>query len=163
MVSVNFQNEKVYSTGGVNKIQTAPLPLKNSSGSEVKNNTNTTTLPSFKAGGATSAVTVRTQLNTNDEKKKYKELSEALDGKYKRKLEYALKSGILLKNDSDDNSSVLDNLHKILKEERDKGKSIIYSTHYMEEAENICDRVVLIHKGKIVKEGTPKDIIKEIV
>ena len=48
-----------------------------------------------------------------------------------------------------------------IKEERDKGKSIIYSTHYMEEAENICDRVVLIHKGKIVKEGTPKDIIKE--
>ena len=48
-----------------------------------------------------------------------------------------------------------------IKEERDKGKSIIYSTHYMEEAENICDRVVLIHKGRIVKEGTPKDIIKE--
>jgi len=45
-----------------------------------------------------------------------------------------------------------------IKKERDKGKCILYSTHYMEEAENICDRVVLIHKGKIIKIGTPKEI-----
>ena len=31
----------------------------------------------------------------------------------------------------------------------------------MEEAENICDRVILIHKGKIIKSGIPKDIEKE--
>ena len=31
----------------------------------------------------------------------------------------------------------------------------------MEEAENICDRVILIHHGKIIKEGTPKNIVKE--
>ncbi len=48
-----------------------------------------------------------------------------------------------------------------IKEERDKGKCVIYSTHYMEEAENICDRVVLIHKGKIIKVDTPSNIIKE--
>ena len=48
-----------------------------------------------------------------------------------------------------------------IKEERDKGKCIIYSTHYMEEAENICDRVVLINKGKIISSGTPKEIEKE--
>ncbi len=48
-----------------------------------------------------------------------------------------------------------------IKEEKQKGKSIIYSTHYMEEAENICDRVVLIHKGKVIKEGTPDSIISE--
>ena len=45
-----------------------------------------------------------------------------------------------------------------IKEERDKGKCIIYSTHYMEEAENICDRVVLINKGEIIDIGTPKEI-----
>ena len=118
MVSVNFQNEKVYSAGGVNKNQTASFPLKNVQSSE---GNCSTSLPSFRAGGVTSAVTVRTQLNTKDEKKKYNEISAELDGKYRRKLEYALKSGILLKNDSNDNSSVLDNLHKILKEERDKG------------------------------------------
>ena len=48
-----------------------------------------------------------------------------------------------------------------IKEEKKNNKCIIYSTHYMEEAENICDRVILIHQGKIIKEGTPKDIIKE--
>ena len=31
----------------------------------------------------------------------------------------------------------------------------------MEEAENICDRVILVHKGKIIKEGTPESIVKE--
>lgn len=48
-----------------------------------------------------------------------------------------------------------------IKEEKKNNKGILYSTHYMEEAENICDRVILIHKGQIIKEGTPKDIIKE--
>lgn len=48
-----------------------------------------------------------------------------------------------------------------IKEEKRKNKCILYSTHYMEEAENICDKVVLIHKGKIIKIDTPKNIIKE--
>jgi len=48
-----------------------------------------------------------------------------------------------------------------IKEEKTKGKCIIYSTHYMEEAENICDRVVLINKGEIIAIGTPKEIEKE--
>ena len=48
-----------------------------------------------------------------------------------------------------------------IKEERDKGKCIIYSTHYMEEAENICDRVVLINKGKIIAIDTPEKIVKD--
>lgn len=48
-----------------------------------------------------------------------------------------------------------------IKEEKDNNKCIIYSTHYMEEAENICDRVILIHKGKMIKNGTPSDIVKE--
>ena len=45
-----------------------------------------------------------------------------------------------------------------IKEEKAKGKCIIYSTHYMEEAENICDRVVLINKGKVIAIGTPREI-----
>lgn len=69
----------------------------------------------------TTAATVRTSLTTKDEKHKYKELFEELDTVYRRKLEYALKSGQLLKNNSNDKSTVLDNLHKIIKEERDPG------------------------------------------
>ena len=48
-----------------------------------------------------------------------------------------------------------------IKEEKKNGKCVLYSTHYMEEAENICDRVVLIHKGEIIEVGTPKEIEKK--
>ncbi|MBQ8193066.1 MAG: ATP-binding cassette domain-containing protein [Bacilli bacterium] len=48
----------------------------------------------------------------------------------------------------------------MIKEEKKNNKCILYSTHYMEEAENICDRVILINKGKIIAEGTPKEINK---
>ena len=116
MVSVNFQNNvKVYETSGLNKVQAAPLPVQANTNSQYH------TTPSFRAEAYTSTLTVRTRLITDDEKKKYKDLVAELDSKYRQKLDYALKSGILLKNNSDDKSSVLDNLHKILKEERDPG------------------------------------------
>lgn len=47
-----------------------------------------------------------------------------------------------------------------MKEEKKKGKVILYSTHYMEEAENICDRVMMINHGNIIQEGTPAEIKK---
>ena len=47
-----------------------------------------------------------------------------------------------------------------IKQEKQKGKTILYSTHYMEEAENICDRVIMINKGVVINSGTP-DKIKE--
>ena len=114
MVSVNFNNNvKVYQTGGINKIQATNFPEPVTPVSNPI--TSSPSSPSFKAEPYRTTLTIRTQLITDDEKKKYKELTEALDGKYKKKLDYALKTGILLKNNSDDRSSVLDNLHKILK------------------------------------------------
>ena len=114
MVSVNYQNVNFYQvSGNVNKNQTATTPF-------AVTNTNTVS-PSFKAQAYTSNLTVKTELTSKEDKKKYTELSEALDSKYRKKLEYGLKTGILLKNDSDDKSSVLDNLYKILKVERDPG------------------------------------------
>ena len=47
-----------------------------------------------------------------------------------------------------------------MKSEKKKGKCVLYSTHYMEEAENICDRVIMINHGNIIKEGTPAEIRK---
>lgn len=47
-----------------------------------------------------------------------------------------------------------------IKKERNRGKIVLYSTHYMEEAENICDRVIMINKGVIIKTGTPEEIRK---
>ena len=48
-----------------------------------------------------------------------------------------------------------------MKDEKKKNKTILYSTHYMEEAENICDRVIMINKGVVINEGTPEKIKKE--
>ena len=48
-----------------------------------------------------------------------------------------------------------------IKEEKKKGKSILYSTHYMEEAENVCDRVIMVNKGSVIIEGTPNEIKKK--
>ena len=45
-----------------------------------------------------------------------------------------------------------------IKEEKENNKTILYSTHYMEEAENICDRVIMINKGVVINQGTPEEI-----
>lgn len=47
-----------------------------------------------------------------------------------------------------------------IKKEKGRGKTILYSTHYMEEAENICDHVIMMNKGHIIKEGTSEQIRK---
>jgi len=44
-----------------------------------------------------------------------------------------------------------------------RGKSLVLTTHYMEEAERICDRIILIDKGKILCEGRPADLINEYI
>lgn len=48
-----------------------------------------------------------------------------------------------------------------IKEEKNNNKCILYSTHYMEEAENICDNIIMINKGHIIATGTPKEIKKQ--
>ena len=45
-----------------------------------------------------------------------------------------------------------------MKRERERGKTVLYSTHYMEEAEHLSDGSVLTHEGRIIREGTPGDL-----
>lgn len=45
-----------------------------------------------------------------------------------------------------------------MKRERDKGKTVLYSTHYMEEAEILCDRIYMIHKGEFIAEGSCEEL-----
>jgi ABC-2 type transport system ATP-binding protein len=40
------------------------------------------------------------------------------------------------------------------------GAAVLYSTHYMEEAERLCDRVVLIDHGRVVAAGTPAELVR---
>jgi ABC-2 type transport system ATP-binding protein len=46
-----------------------------------------------------------------------------------------------------------------IKEQKAQGKTIILTTHYMEEAEELCDRVGIIDQGKLIALGTPKELI----
>ncbi len=39
-----------------------------------------------------------------------------------------------------------------------RGKSVLLTTHYLAEAEALADRVVVLHRGVVVKEGTPREI-----
>jgi len=43
-----------------------------------------------------------------------------------------------------------------------RGKTIILTTHYMEEAEKLCDRVIIIDRGKIIAEGSPAELRKNL-
>ncbi len=42
---------------------------------------------------------------------------------------------------------------------RDDGRTLILTTHYMEEAERLCDRLAIVDGGRIVAEGRPRDLI----
>lgn len=64
---------------------------------------------------------IRTELSTKEEKKKYNEICSKLDKNTKKVVNTLLKNGVLLNNNSDDKSSVLDNLHKIATEPRAQG------------------------------------------
>ena len=46
------------------------------------------------------------------------------------------------------------NLLKTVADLRDHGKCIIFSTHIMREAERLCDRIAVMHRGHILSEGT---------
>jgi ABC-2 type transport system ATP-binding protein len=55
------------------------------------------------------------------------------------------------------------NLWDLIKEIRDNGTTVIITTHYMDEAEILCDRVAIIDSGKIVSINTPNNLIDELV
>ncbi len=44
---------------------------------------------------------------------------------------------------------------------KQQGVTLIITTHYMDEAEQLCDRLVVMDKGKIVAEGSPSELIRE--
>jgi len=50
-----------------------------------------------------------------------------------------------------------------LKDLSSRGITVILTTHYMEEAARLCDRIVIMDNGKILVEGTPKNLIKKHV
>lgn len=55
------------------------------------------------------------------------------------------------------------NLWDLIEQIRDRGVSVILTTHYMDEAEILCDRIAIMDKGKIVALDTPKNLIKSLL
>ena len=49
-----------------------------------------------------------------------------------------------------------------LRELNNEGKTILLTTHYIEEAEKLCDEIAIINDGEIIKQGQTKSIIKEV-
>lgn len=56
--------------------------------------------------------------------------------------------------DPQSRNNILDGIKKL----RDEGATILYTTHYMEEVELICDRIIILDKGKIIAEGTSDEL-----
>jgi ABC-2 type transport system ATP-binding protein len=55
------------------------------------------------------------------------------------------------------------NLWDLVQKIQAKGMTVIMTTHYMEEAELLCDRVAIMDKGKIIALDTPKQLIKNLL
>lgn len=51
---------------------------------------------------------------------------------------------------------------QFMKNERKKGKTVLYSTHYMEEAEALCDKILMMNHGKIIKAGSIEELRNEL-
>ena len=45
---------------------------------------------------------------------------------------------------------------------RDRGKTIVFSTHSMHEVEKLCSRVAIIHKGRVQAEGAPDELLRAV-
>jgi ABC-2 type transport system ATP-binding protein len=55
------------------------------------------------------------------------------------------------------------NLWDLIREIRDNGTTVIITTHYMDEAEQLCDRIAIMDEGKIIKLDSPDKMIDELV
>lgn len=55
------------------------------------------------------------------------------------------------------------NLWDLIREVQSKGVTVIITTHYMDEAEVLCDRIAVMDSGKIIALDTPKNLIKQLL
>jgi ABC-2 type transport system ATP-binding protein len=60
--------------------------------------------------------------------------------------------------DPQSRNAIFDNLETL----KNQGKTLIYTTHYMEEAERLCDRIVIVDHGKVVADDTLKGLYRRL-
>lgn len=55
------------------------------------------------------------------------------------------------------------NLWELIAQLKSQGKTIVLTTHYMDEAEELCDRIAIVDSGKIIKIATPDAMVDELI
>ena len=55
-----------------------------------------------------------------------------------------------------------ENLWEFVRELQKEGVTILLTTHYLEEAESLCDRIGIIHRGQLLRQGPTQSLIKEL-
>jgi ABC-2 type transport system ATP-binding protein len=53
-------------------------------------------------------------------------------------------------------------LWEVIRELQGRGRTIMLTTHYMDEAERLCDRVAIVDQGKIIAQGSPRELIARV-
>jgi ABC-2 type transport system ATP-binding protein len=53
-------------------------------------------------------------------------------------------------------------LWEVIRDLRERGRTVLITTHYMDEAEKLCDRVAVIDHGKVIAEGSPNQLISQL-
>lgn len=123
----------------------------------------------FGIRGPEAITGARALLKRFDLLEKGDDLVEALSGGMRRRLQVAralIHSPKLLV--LDEPTTGLDPearrvLWEVLAEERRHGVSILLSTHYMEEAERLCDRVAILHRGAILDCAPPQELVRKYI
>lgn len=111
-------------------------------------------------------ITLLDSVNLRDKAKaKYKELSGGQKQRFSIATTLINKPKIIF---LDEPTTGLDpqarrNLWELIKTIRDSGTTVIITTHYMDEAEVLCDRVAIIDSGKIIALNSPDKLIDELV
>jgi len=52
-------------------------------------------------------------------------------------------------------------VRKLVQKLKDEGGTVIYSTHHLAEAEQVCDRIIIVHNGTIRADGTPDELLEQ--
>lgn len=102
---------------------------------------------------------------TDKAKSKYKELSGGQKQRFSIATTLINKPKIVF---LDEPTTGLDpqarrNLWELIKSIREKGTTVIITTHYMDEAEQLCDRVAIMDEGRIIAIDTPDQLIDNLV
>ncbi|RPJ83873.1 MAG: ABC transporter ATP-binding protein [Acidobacteria bacterium] len=53
-------------------------------------------------------------------------------------------------------------LWDVIRDLRERGRTVLITTHYMDEAEKLCDRVAIVDHGKVIAEGSPNQLISQL-